>query len=125
MADNPQVQLLPGLVEGGSADPGAAAGAADPAAAAAAHPPPPAAAAAAIAVQDVPIYSQLTRSRLSSALAMSRRATAVARHTGTRSPTPCGHYDPYAADMPPGSRGQRFFFALGRGSFLSNFPSRN
>ena len=37
MADSPQVQPLPGLVECGSADPGAAAGAADPGAAAA-HP---------------------------------------------------------------------------------------
>ena len=35
MADNPQVQSLPDLVEGGSANPGAAAGAAEPAAAAA------------------------------------------------------------------------------------------
>ena len=69
MADNPQVQPLPGLVEGGFADPGAVAGAGDPAAA------------AANAVQDVPIYSHLTRSRLSSALAMPRRTTAVARHT--------------------------------------------
>ena len=46
MADSPQVQPLPGLVEGGFADIGAAA-AADPAAAA--HP--------AAAVQDVPINS--------------------------------------------------------------------
>ena len=69
MADNPQVQLLPGLVEGGSADSGAAAGAADPAAA------------AAVAVQDVPIYSHLTRLRLFSAPAMPRRITAFARHT--------------------------------------------
>ena len=46
MADCPQVQPLPGLVEGGFADLGAAA-AADPAAAA--HP--------AAAVQDVPIHS--------------------------------------------------------------------
>ena len=29
---------------------------------------------------------------------------------GTRSPTPRGHYDPYAADMPPGSRGHFFYF---------------
>ena len=46
MADSPQVQLLPGLVEGGFADLGAAGAAADPAAAA--HP---------AAVQDVPIHS--------------------------------------------------------------------
>ena len=50
MADSPQVQPLPGLVEGGSADADAATGAADPAAAVA-HP------AAAAAVQDVPIHS--------------------------------------------------------------------
>ena len=47
MADSPQVQPLPGLVEGGLADLGAAAAADDPAAAA--HP--------AAAVQDVPIHS--------------------------------------------------------------------
>ena len=47
MTDSPQVQPLPGLVEGGFADLGAAAAAADPAAAA--HP--------AAAVQDVPIHS--------------------------------------------------------------------
>ena len=46
MADSPQVQPLPGLVEGGFADLGAAAAAADPAAAA--HP--------AAAVQGVPIH---------------------------------------------------------------------
>ena len=68
------VQLLPGVVKGGSADSGAAAGVADPAAAAA-H------AAAAAAVQDVPIYSHLTRSRLSSAPAILRRITAFARDT--------------------------------------------
>ena len=34
-----------------------------------------------IAVQDVTIYSHLTQSWLSSALAMPRRTTAVARHT--------------------------------------------
>ena len=49
MADSPQVQPLPGLVEGGSAGPGTAAGAADPAAAVA-HP-------AAAEVQDVLIHS--------------------------------------------------------------------
>ena len=47
MADSPQVQPLPGLVEGGFADLGAAAAAADPAGAA--HP--------AAAVLDVPIHS--------------------------------------------------------------------
>ena len=47
MADSPQVQPLPGLVEGGLADLGAAAAAADPVAAA--HPT--------AAVQDVPIHS--------------------------------------------------------------------
>ena len=47
MADSPQVQPLPGLVDGGFADLGAAAAAADPAAAA--HP--------AAAVQNVPIHS--------------------------------------------------------------------
>ena len=47
MADRPRVRPLPGLVEGGFADLGAAAAAADPAAAA--HP--------AAAVQDVPIHS--------------------------------------------------------------------
>ena len=53
MADSPQVQPLPGLVEGGFADLGAAA-AADPAAAAA---DPAAAAHPAAAIQDVPIHS--------------------------------------------------------------------
>ena len=48
MADNPQVQPLPSLVEGGSANPGAASGAADPAAIVA-H-------SAAAAVRDVPIH---------------------------------------------------------------------
>ena len=47
MADSPQVQLLPGLVEGGFAELGAAAAAADPAAAA--YP--------AAVVQDVPVHS--------------------------------------------------------------------
>ena len=68
------VQPLPGLLEGGPADPGAAAGITDPAAAAV-HP------AAAAVVQDVPIYSHLTRSRLTSAPAMPRRITPFARHT--------------------------------------------
>ena len=54
MADSPQVQPLPGLVEGGFADLGAAAAAADPAAAAA---DPAAAAHPAAAVQDAPIHS--------------------------------------------------------------------
>ena len=52
------MQPLQGLEESGSADPGATAGVADPAAAAAAANP----AAAAIAVQDVPIYSHISRS---------------------------------------------------------------
>ena len=47
MADSPQVQPLPGVIEGGFADLGAAYAAADPVAAA--HP--------AAAVQDVPIHS--------------------------------------------------------------------
>ena len=50
---------------------------------------------------------------------MSRRTTAVARDT---SPTRRGHYDPYAAYMPPGSLGQLLFFALGRGSLFFRIP---
>ena len=115
MADNPQVQPLPGLVVGGSADPGAAAGAADPTAAAA-H-PAAAAAAAAIAVQDVPIYIQ-----------PSNPVTAVLRprdDTADNS-SRSGHDRRRLVDTTtrtlqiclPVRVGNFFLFALGRGSFL-------
>ena len=113
MADNPQVQPLPGLVEGGSVDPGAAAGAADPAAA------------AAIAVQDVAIYSHLTRSRLSSALAMPRRTTAVARHTIADA---SWALRPVRCRCASRLAWATFFFLLSAGVsflFFSNFPSRD